>query len=83
MMLTKIQKWGNSQGVRFSKEILRKAHISIGDNVNISFTNGKIVVKLEKASRKKYKIKDLLSQMPEKYETKEVEWGNSIGKEVW
>ena len=34
-MITKVQKWGNSQGVRLSKELLSGAHINVGDALDL------------------------------------------------
>ena len=82
-MITKIQKWGNSQGVRFPKDILRKAHVSIGDNVDISIHNGDIIVKSVTVIRKKYKLKNLLAKMPKNYPSEEIKWGKPVGGEVW
>ncbi len=82
-MITKIQKWGNSQGIRFPREVLRKAHISIGDDVDISIQHGEIVVKPVLVTRRKYKLKDLLSKTPADYRPQETEWGEPIGREVW
>ena len=36
IMLSKIQKWGNSQGIRISKNLLENSYIKIGDEVDIS-----------------------------------------------
>ena len=33
-MITKVQKWGNSQGLRLSKELLSDARIDVGDAVD-------------------------------------------------
>ena len=82
-MLTKIQKWGNSQGIRFPREILRKAHISVGDDVDISVQTGKILVKPTNAKRRKYSLKSLLSKTPAHYKIKEEDWGKPEGREVW
>lgn len=82
-MLTKIQKWGNSQGVRFPCEVLRKAHMSIGDDVDISIHQGEIVVKPVRVIRKKYKLKNLLSKMPADYKPEETDWGEPSGGESW
>lgn len=82
-MITKIQKWGNSQGIRFPLEVLRKAHISIGDEVDISIHNGEIIVKPATATRFKYNLKDLLSKTPANYRPKEIEWGDPTGGEIW
>ncbi|MCX6581011.1 MAG: hypothetical protein NT166_12605 [Candidatus Aminicenantes bacterium] len=35
-MVTKIQKWGNSQGLRFSSQVMKNAHISIGDEIDLA-----------------------------------------------
>ena len=82
-MMTKIQKWGNSQGVRFPKNVLREAHVTIGDDVDIYVENGKIVVNPGAVNRGKYKLKDLLSKMPEDYRPNEMDWGKPAGGEVW
>ena len=82
-MVTKVQKWGNSQGVRFPREVLRKAHISVGDDVDISIHCGKIIVKPVKPTRGKYRLKALLSKMPNDYRPKETEWGEPVGGELW
>ena len=38
-MLSKIQKWGNSQGLRFTKTLLQEAQINVGDEVSVSVHN--------------------------------------------
>ena len=39
-MLAKIQKWGNSQGLRITKTLLSDAQINVGDDVNVSVKDG-------------------------------------------
>jgi antitoxin component of MazEF toxin-antitoxin module len=53
-MITKIKKWGNSQGLRFPLEILRQVHVSLGDDVDIKVLKGEIVVKPISPARRKY-----------------------------
>ena len=53
-MQTKIQKWGNSQGIRFPKTILKEVDINIGDDVNITVHAGKIVVEPVNKVRGRY-----------------------------
>ena len=43
-MLSKIQKWGNSQGVRIPKILLEDSDIETGEEVDISVRDGKIVI---------------------------------------
>ncbi len=82
-MITKVQKWGNSQGLRFPKEILKKVHISIGDEVDISVKHGKIVIKSAAQLRGKYRLRDLVTKMSPKYKPQEEDWGKPTGREVW
>ena len=82
-MLTKIQKWGNSQGLRITKALLSDAQINVGDAVNISVKDGALIVTPAQRVRKKYNLKDLVAKIPEGHQTEETDWGESVGKEVW
>ncbi|HFC11351.1 MAG TPA: transcriptional regulator/antitoxin, MazE [Anaerolineae bacterium] len=82
-MITTIQKWGNSQGLRFSKAIMQEAQINVGEDVHVSVQNGKIVVAALHRIRGKYSLDDLVAQMPDDYAVTEVDWGQSVGNEVW
>ena len=83
MMLTKIQKWGNSQGLRFPKTILEEVKIHIGDEVNIFVEAGKIIVEPVNRVHGRYDIRELVAQMPDDYQAQEVDWGVPVGKEAW
>ena len=83
ILLSKVQKWGNSQGIRIPKNLLENSHIKIGEEVTISANNGKIIVEPTYKIRGKYDIKDLISKMPEDYEVEEENWGIPSGREVW
>jgi antitoxin component of MazEF toxin-antitoxin module len=41
-MVTKIQKWGNSQGLRLARQVLEDAHISVGDDVDVTARDGRL-----------------------------------------
>ena len=41
---TKITRWGNSQGIRLPKEVLKRLSINIGDNLSINVSNRKIIL---------------------------------------
>jgi len=82
-MLAKIQKWGNSQGLRLAKNLLADAHIGVGDEVHISVKDGIIIVSPAKRIRGRHNLKDLVSRIPENYQTSEVDWGAPVGKETW
>ncbi|MDE0356012.1 MAG: transcriptional regulator/antitoxin, MazE [Deltaproteobacteria bacterium] len=82
-MLAKVKKWGNSQGLRFTKALLAEAGIHVGDEVDVSVKEGRIIVELVSRVRGRYDLKDLLSRMPEDYQPEELDWGPPAGKEVW
>ena len=82
-MLSKVQKWGNSQGLRFTKTLLQEAQINVGDEVNVSVQEGRIIIEPVTKVRGKYDLKELVSKMPQEYHAEELDWGEPSGKEVW
>jgi len=82
-MLTKVQKWGNSQGVRFPLHLLREANIAVGDDVEVAVLEGRIVVTPSDRIRGRYRLEDLVARMPENYEAVEEDWGAPLGREAW
>ncbi|MFO8240397.1 MAG: AbrB/MazE/SpoVT family DNA-binding domain-containing protein [Dissulfuribacterales bacterium] len=82
-MPAKIQKWGNSQGLRITKALLSDAQINVGDEVNIAVKDGAIIVTPAQRTRKRYNLKDLVAKIPKGYQAKETDWGKPAGKEVW
>ena len=82
-MIAKVQKWGNSQGIRFAKAILEDAQIRVGDEVAVSAQAGRIVIEPLTKVRGRYDLKDLVSKMPRYYQAREVSWAAPVGKEAW
>jgi len=82
-MLAKIQKWGNSQGLRLAKSLLADAKLDVGDEVDIRLRDGAMIVTPAKKIRGRYKLKDLVARIPENYKTGEIDWGEPVGKEAW
>lgn len=82
-MLTKVQKWGNSQGLRVPKTLLEDAQMKVGDTVQVSVQNQRIIIEPIKQVRGRYNLKELVSQMPKDYQTEEVDWKAPVGKEEW
>ncbi len=81
-MLTTIQKWGNSQGVRLPKHILEAVQYRSNEKVNITTKDNKIIIeKVTQADRKN--IKELFAGFEGKYEPVQIDWGNPVGKEIW
>jgi antitoxin MazE len=82
-MVTKVQKWGNSQGLRLAKQVLEDACISVGDDVDVSTRDGVIVVAPVRRVRGRRNLKELVSRIPKNYRAGEVDWGKPVGREAW
>jgi antitoxin MazE len=81
-MTATISNWGNSQGLRFPKDIMRELHLSIGDKVNIFIENKKIILEPIKTKKHSYDINDLVKQIPSDYKPFE-EFDEKAGLEEW
>ncbi len=82
-MITKVQKWGNSQGLRLSRELLADVHVDVGDSVEVTVRGGSLVVTPARRVRGGVDLKDLVSRIPKGYEPGELDWGAPTGREVW
>ena len=82
-MITRVQKWGNSQGLRLSKELLSDAEIDVGDAVNVAVHDGSIVVTPVRSVRGALDLGELVASIPKDYKPGEADWGPSTGGEVW
>ena len=82
-MVCKIQKWGNSQGLRFTKSLLEEARLDPDAEVEVTAEPGRIIVQPSRRVRGRYKLEDLVRQMPSDYETKEENGGAPVGREAW
>ncbi len=82
-MVAKVQKWGNSQGLRISKRVLQDANITVGDEVDVVVRDGIIVLTPVARVRGKYSLGQLVARIPKSYRPEEVDWGAPAGKEVW
>lgn len=81
MLVTKVQKWGNSQGLRLPKHVLDRAEITVGDEVEITVDEGRITVR--KVPRPTYDLAELVTHIPQNYLTEEVDFGPPVGREEW
>ena len=82
-MFTKVQKWGNSQGLRLSKELLSEADIKVGDAVEVTVRDGVLVVTPVHRVRGGQDLTELVKRIPKDYKSEELDWGKPVGREVW
>ena len=81
--MPKVQKWGNSQGLRLAKHRLDQARIRVGDEVDVKVKNGILMIRPSGPKRGKVRLKNLVDKMPANYSPEELDWGGPTGKEVW
>lgn len=81
-MRAKIQKWGNSLGIRLPKAVTLEAELAEGSEVEIIAEGTNIVIRPSKV--KLYQLKDLLANYPKRSKpAKEEDWGKVEGEELW
>ena len=83
-MITTIQKWGNSQGVRLPKVILESLFMQENDPVEITTDNDSIVIrKTTRKRRAKKSLEERFENYSGDYNCAEYDWGKPMGREVW
>jgi antitoxin MazE len=80
-MVTKIQKWGNSLGLRIPKSFAKEAGVKEGSAVDLSIQGGNLVIKTVRPLR--YELGDLLSDIREDNLHDEISTGQPVGREAW
>lgn len=80
-MQTRIQKWGNSLGLRIPKSFAEQAGVEAGSEVDLSLEDGEFIVR--PARRPRYDLKRLLRQINDDNLHAEVQTGSPVGREAW
>ena len=68
--VSKIQKWGNSQGIRIPKKMLETLDLKVNDSISIE--EGENCLKIK-----------LFLNYDGEYEKIDLDWDNEVGKEIW
>jgi antitoxin MazE len=82
-MVTRIQRWGNSQGLRLGKALLAEAGIDVGDEVEISVRAGELVLSPVRRIRGRHDLAELVARLPRNSRAPELDWGEPVGREAW
>ncbi|MBI2316223.1 MAG: AbrB/MazE/SpoVT family DNA-binding domain-containing protein [Betaproteobacteria bacterium] len=80
-MHTKIQKWGNSLGLRIPRSFAAEAQVEEGSTVDVSVENGCLRVRPLRARR--YVLRELLKGVRPRNLHAEVLTGAPFGRESW
>lgn len=80
-MRKKVNKWGNSLGLRIPKPVAAEVGIKEDSLVDITIVNGSIVISPERELP--LKLEAMLSQVTEESLHGEVNTGAPVGREAW
>ena len=80
-MQTKIQKWGNSLGLRIPRSLAAEAHVGEGAIVDLSVEDGRLLVRPLRV--RKYALSVLLRKISPRNLHGEVSTGRAVGREAW
>ena len=80
-MEAKLQKWGNSDGIRIPSSILKSLGLKTNDIVNIETEEDKIVITIPKVKRISLAVR--FKNYHGDNIAKEFEWDEPVGKELW
>ncbi len=80
VMKTKIQKWGNSLGVRLPKSIAEQKSLREGLGVSVILKNNQIVLEPENEAPS---LDALLAEISPDNLHNESEWSDARGNEIW
>lgn len=80
-MEARLQKWGNSAGIRIPSNILKSLDIKINDILNIEQDDEKIVISIPK--KQKISLEERFKRYNGDNLAKEFSWDEPRGKEIW
>lgn len=80
-METKIQKWGNSLGIRLPKSVTQGHELAAGSVVRVTTKDKKII--LERVEKPSATIDELVASITKDNLHQEINWGKARGNEIW
>jgi antitoxin MazE len=78
---TKIQKWGNSLGLRIPRSFAAEVQVEEGATVDLSVADGQLLVRPLRA--RTYSLNALLRRVSRRNLHGEVSTGRAVGREAW
>lgn len=80
-MELRIQKWGNSCGIRIPSNVLKSLDIKVNDVLNMDIEDKKIVISIPK--KNKISLYDRFKNYKGDNLAKDFSWDDSVGREIW
>lgn len=80
-MEAKLQKWGNSDGIRIPSSLLKLLNLKTNDKVDIKYENDQIII--TKPKKEKILLEERFKNYKGENLAKEFTWDEAKGKEIW
>lgn len=80
-MEIRIQKWGNSYGIRIPSNIIKSLNIKVNDVLDIEQIDKKIVISI--SDKNKISLSEKFKKYSGENLAKDFSWDESVGKEIW
>ena len=80
-MEVRLQKWGNSNGIRIPNIILKTLNLKPNDMVEIKEENDKIII--SKIEKQPISLEERIKAYKGSNLSKEFSWDEQRGKEIW
>jgi len=80
-MQTRVQKWGNSLGLRIPRTLAEQIGLGAGSAVSLSAKDGELLVKPARPTR--LSLDELLAEVSDSNLHSSVETGSAVGAEIF
>jgi len=77
----KVQKWGNSLGLRIPDSLAKLIDVKAGTSVSMEVEDGRLVVVPDQTG--KYRLQDLLDAITDENRHEVIDFGAPRGREAW
>ena len=80
-MEARLQKWGNSVGIRIPSNIIKSLNLKINDVLELETKDKKIII--TKSVKKTISLEERFKEYNGKNLAKDFEWDEPQGREIW
>ena len=80
-MEARLQKWGNSDGIRIPSSILKALNLKTNDAINLEQIEDKIVI--SKQVKSKISLAEKFKEYNGENLAKDFSWDDARGREIW
>lgn len=80
-MEIRLQKWGNSDGIRIPSTFLKALNLKTNDKIELIQEDDRIII--SKCKDKKISLKERFEKYNGENLAKEFEWDEAKGREIW